>query len=1000
MKPALVSILCLITGILYGQYRFDHLSTIDGLSQNSVNDIFQDSQGFIWFATQEGLNKYDGYEFVKYTMDGEVNMAGNFLWSIVEDSYNNIWTASSSGATRLNWKNGTSTHFLIAKEEQFRGQINQVLRVYNRGDKVMITYGEATYLVDPLDYPDSATVLLNEKHLFKSEINPEGRQFFNSMLFHEQEYLLTGNHLIGTDTLDFPEGYRCSRFKSELFELNGGILIGSNDGLLYYNEGKNLIETIPCLDEAVNEILWGPSHQELWIATDNGIYLFDPEEMSCSGSIKSGDGENDLTSNTVAALMKSKEGLIWAGTANGGINIYDPAKDKFKFLTKENGFSDKAIWSVFLTENHLLAGADNGLYLGSLNGRLTDHLFAEKSINSVEKLQISSLHGKRITAIEQLNENEFLIGTFNEEIIRLNIKTKNWKLRKLDQSDISPHVVSAIKVIENEVWVTTHNGIFLFSKDLELRKFFNYQSDPARFPTNYYLSAYVSKDKTLWIGSNVGFYTISHDKEIQVFSYDKNQPDKGPAFNFVSGFFEDKYGKIWMATFGGGVSCFDRETQKFIHFNRSEGLANEICSAIIGNESEVFVSTNGGISKIDLETYKITNYNTSDGIINNEFAIASTHQLGGDFVFGNVNGLVLFNPADLNNDPLISPPVITKLTSNYKEALQSRIDEKKLEIAPEEKIFSLEFSNMSFRKKDQIVYQYSLTNFNEDWVDAGPFDRRATYSLPPGEYIFNVRAKYATIHSEVQSLAITVHPAFYQTWWFILICSLFGIGLIAAISRYFSHQALKEKLRKLEVQQRIQKERERISRDLHDNVGSQITYIATSIDNLAVDKEAEEIRELGEFTRDTMRQLRETIWVINRDHISIDELRGKIIDYLAEVFKHTPHIKHEVKIPAVDIQLNPEYAINLFRIVQEAVNNAVKHAQPTLIKITLEGSESYTLTISDDGMGFDGNDKAGHFGLINLRSRSQELGGEFSLETGENSGTSIRVSNLKIGQMS
>ncbi len=1001
MKSAIVIISVLISWTTFGQYRFDHINTIDGLSQNSVNDIFQDSEGFLWLATQEGLNRYDGYEFVKYTMEGEMDMAGNFLWSIIEDDFGNIWTASSSGATRLNWRNGNSTHFVISKEEKFRGQINQVLRVFLQEGKIIIGYGEGAYVISPLSYPDSTTVILKEEHLKKNAVNNEALKYYNTINYEKTKYLLTRTHLVKNeiDSISLPEGYKCSRFKSELFRWEKGIFIGTDNGMLHYNFSNNKIARISCLQEAINEIIWGPEKKELWVATDNGIHLFDPFEFSCSTIIQSGEEEYDLTSNTIAALMKDKDGLIWVGTANGGVNIYDPRKDRFKFLSKNNGFSDKAVWSVYLTQEHLLVGADNGLYVGSVKGSITENLFAEAAISNVYKFNSEHLRDKRITAIERLSEHEFIVGTFEEELIIINLKTKASSVKKLHENDITPHVVSAIKKLEEEIWVTTHNGLFLFSKDLALKEYFHHQSNPKKFPTNYYLSAFVSKDGTVWVGNNVGFYTISPEKEFSVFGYNKNQRDSGPAFNFVSGFFEDHNGDIWVATFGGGVSLFNRETKKFTHFDKSNGLANEICSAIIGSKEGVFVSTNGGISRIDIANHKITNYNTSDGLINNEFAIASSFQNGNNFMFGNVNGLVIFNPADLKDNANSPMPVITKLSINYKENLRSRIAESQLEITPEDRIFSLEFSAMSHRKKDQITYQYSLTNFNENWVDAGPFERRATYSLPPGEYTFKVRAKSGSTQSETRTFAIVVHPSFYQTWWFY---SIVGIGSVLGVfllSRYYSNQQLKKQLRKMEMQQKIQSERERISRDLHDNVGSQITYIATSINNLSGVDSPEAIKELGEFTRDTMRQLRETIWVINNDEVTIEELKTKVIDYLSEILQPYPGIFHEVHFSKSSEKLNPSVAINIFRLIQEAVNNSVKHANPKLIRIEFTLEDSTYLSISDDGIGFSGDDKMGHFGLVNMRKRAKELRAEYQLISAKEKGTQIILRNFKIGQM-
>ncbi|MEM7298468.1 MAG: ATP-binding protein, partial [Bacteroidota bacterium] len=512
-----------------------------------------------------------------------------------------------------------------------------------------------------------------------------------------------------------------------------------------------------------------------------------------------------------------------------------------------------------------------------------------------------------------------------------------------------------------------------------------------------YLSAFESQDGTVWLGSNFGFQSIRNE-EISLYEYDQENLKSGPAFNFISGFFEDKWGRIWIATFGGGVSCLDREKNTFFHLNKADGLSNNICSAIEGNDRHVFVSSNGGISRIDIESLEIVNYTISDGLTSNEFAIASSYKHNNDFLFGNVNGLVAFKADDLIDSIYNSAPTITNFIANYTSAPYARI-QKTLDVYPSDKIFSLEFSTMAMKELDQLVYQYKMDGFNDSWVSTDPSNRRATYILPPGEYVFNVKAINKQIETETRALRVVVHPAYYQTWWFFTLVGLAAITLVVLLSRYYSHQQLKEKLRKLEVQQKIQSERERISRDLHDNVGSQITYIATSINNLSHNENTEQLKDLGDFTRDTMRQLRETIWVINHDEVTLDELRTKVVDFLSEILRPHAEMTHQVIFPDTDQKLNPTRAINIFRIIQEAVNNSIKHANAQKLTITLELNDNPRLIIKDDGDGFDGKDKNGHFGLLNMRQRAQELGGIFEVESQGNDGTTITVTGLEIGQM-
>lgn len=987
--------------LISAQYRFDHLSVVDGLSQNSVNDIYQDSEGYMWFATQDGLNRFDGYEFTQYMEDGSIPTSHNFLWSIVEDQYGNIWTASSKGATRLNWKEGKSTHFLLTREEKYEGERNQVARILMEDESILISSEySSSFIVDPNVYPDSSVIILSDHESFiYKEIDPIVGPIFNMVEVGGQKFFLYHNKVVGKDPLPYPEGFTVRKFSSEVFVWKNGFFIGTHSGLLYYDITNSAFSTISCIDNPIFDITWGPRSEVLWIATSNGITFFDPTTFECNGKIQSGDKESDLSSNQVSAIAKSRDGVYWVGTSNGGINIYDPQKDQFKYLTKRHGLSDKPVWSIYKTKTHLLVGTDNGLYVSTHKGSITDGTFAMNQLLDAEKVKHPHFSDKRITAIEELNPGRFLIGTHSAELILYDLIRNNSSLLKLEEDNKHPHAVSAIKKIADDVWVSTHNGLFKFSPDLKRKQYYSYWKDPDNYPSNYYLSAYVSEDSTLWLGSNFGFITISTNGEIEYFDYDSNNSQKSPAFNFVSGFYEDKSGKIWVSTFGGGVSCLDRKNKLFFHLTNEDGLANNICSSVLGNDEFVFVTTNSGLSRIRIDDNQITNYTISDGLISGEFAIASAFQSQNEFFFGTVNGLIAFDPFDLNEIHLSQPPVVSKLSVNYSDVFLNAIENGELQLYPEDKIFSFQFSNLSFRKNDQMTFQYRMLGFDEKWVETSKSNRRATYSLEPGKYEFQLKSKVGMVESEASFLSIEVNPTFYETWWFYLMMVITtGIGIVLA-SRYYSHQQLKSKLRKLELQQKIQKERERISRDLHDNVGSQITYIASSIDNISGNGTGKELKELGDFTRDTMRQLRETIWVMNHDNVSLPELKIKIVDYLSEALRPYPEIHQEVHFPVSNEKLVPTTAINIFRIIQEAVNNAIKHASPGIIEVCLELGDNPHLAISDDGVGFDGKNKDGHFGLMNMRSRALELGANFTIASSQGEGTKIEVTGFEIGQM-
>ena len=162
-------------------------------------------------------------------------------------------------------------------------------------------------------------------------------------------------------------------------------MVGTNNGLLYYDKSNEEFTTIPCISNPVHDIITSPNNEYLWISTDEGIVIFDPADFRCLSNIKSGDDDRDLRGSHVSALANSRDGLVWIGMANGGINVYNPDQEQFKYLTQRQGFSDKPVWSVFLSKSHLLIGADNGLYISEHEGDLTSTTFAADRTRASEK---------------------------------------------------------------------------------------------------------------------------------------------------------------------------------------------------------------------------------------------------------------------------------------------------------------------------------------------------------------------------------------------------------------------------------------------------------------------------------------------------------------------------------------------------------------------------------------------------------------------------------------
>ncbi|HTF05433.1 MAG TPA: triple tyrosine motif-containing protein, partial [Bacteroidia bacterium] len=413
--------------------------------------------------------------------------------------------------------------------------------------------------------------------------------------------------------------------------------------------------------------------------------------------------------------------------------------------------------------------------------------------------------------------------------------------------------------------------------------------------------------------------------------------------------------------------------------------------------------TNEGLVVLDPRSGVSRNYTMRDGLPSNEFVINkhSRNPANGMLYFGSAAGPVQFNPEDFSEVQSEARPVITRLLVNYKNHLLP--SDTLLVLSPDEKNITVEFTAIDFRNQDKIRYEYRLDGFDSAWHATEAANRLAVYTnLPYGQYTLQVRYKISgePWSEKILQLPIIIETPFYAMTWFRLLV-LAGIVLSTGlIVRYISQRKLRKQLEVLQVQEKIRNEKERISRDLHDNVGAQLTYVISSLDNLSfrLDKhpaagaESERLDELSEFARGTMDQLRESIWAINSAQISLSELTGRWKQYVSQLSETNAVFSGKVERSGEDVVINPAVAIEIHRIVQEAINNAFRHSSGTLLHVTVNYSDAVlNVQVRDNGCGLpDTPDKQGHYGLQNMRQRAKLANAVLTFESGEE-GTTVHL---------
>ncbi len=969
------------------QYRFNHLDVTSGLSQNTINDIFQDSEGYLWVATQDGLNRYDGYEIRQYVPDrsDSSSISDNFLWNITEDKFGGIWVCSRNAVNRLDKRSGKFQKLLTDLSESPTSVVHKAgLSYILVGEKVhSIPSNKVNKLQDSLKSVPSLGLSTNGLNPFSIKTHGE-----HLLLFTGAGVLLVSQENEELIPMEISPGSFVTGDNQVMEISDQRFLIGTTKGIYVFD--LNSKRVAPFLHDTFQETVYafskGPQGY-LWLSTKDGIRILDIEKGVLKDFSPKGVKSEILSTEVIFSIYKTTNNMVWVGTSNNGLYSYDPALDKFKYLDTNGGLSSSMIWSIAqVDENEYWLGTDNGVNILRKKPGLswTGSSFLNEGLESVKPLKMEGVQGERINMIFVDDVGNKWLSVHSKGLFILDPTNRLVKKIVFNQGDVVSNQITSVIKLGQEYWVTTFNGIFIVNKLFETEERFLREELEAQ----YFFKAYLDSENNIWLGTNNGFYKYEvRNDRFTHFPYQANSSNS-PGFYFVNDFEEAQDGSMWLATFGGGFDSFNEKDQAYYHFDNEQGLANNVISSLIKDKrGNLWLGTNRGISRFDPKDTSIVNFDVSNGLVFNETAINARYRnTEGELFFGTAGGLVVFHPDSLAANEPAQRPKFTGVKINYEDVSIAVQDGGSINLFPKDKVLSLEFATLAFRNAQKLIYEFKIDGIDDHWVVTDASNRRATYStLPFGTHSFQVRARdFYGGTSQVASISLIVHPPLWLSWWFIIALIAFVILSIVAISRAYYRNKLKVRLRDVELKQQIQTERERISRDLHDNVGSQITHIISSLDNISYQHRETtavktKLNDLGDFTRSTLRFLRETIWVINKNAIRLSEFAEKAQDYGNKMCENI-ETGFSIEKSGEDVVLNPTMTMNLFRVFQEGINNAIKHAEATEIEVKIQGdSHEMKLWIQDNGKGFDGNHKQGHYGLGNMKDRVEEMKGQFEI---------------------
>lgn len=808
LKNKLFLIIFLAPFILFGQnnqIKFKNISIGDGLSQSEVTAILQDHKGLMWFGTQDGLNRFDGFEFTVFYHDitDKTSISNSYIRVIYEDLDSNLWIGTENGLNYFDRAKQKFIHSSLKKKNgNFPNSIWTITEDKNNlwvgGDKGVFLINKKTHKTTVFHKEDKRLknvrkiVLYQNKVFIATEKNGLFIDYNGELVnYTPQNSLLKGN--VVWDVQPY----------------NNQIIIATQNGLnILNNDSIDLFYiTHPLLNDATIKDIFVDKSNVLWFASENfGIFkVTDDNEVynyQHDGSVLA-----SLSSNKVNTIYEDDFGIVWIGNQNG-IDRFDKYKQFFKHVkytpgNPNNIISSNLIWSIYDDEiNQIYVGTDKGLDIYNSTGKqhLNLKIGQNKNINNT------------IFSIFKDRKNEIWLGT-EYGLYQL----KNNQLKKVNHPLNINRTYKVFEDNDGRLWIGTREGLIVISNDRKNWKKYTTQNG---LTNNIVRTIIQDYERNVWLGTDGGGLIQAKWKpDTIIFNSYVNIPENlnSISSNSILSILPDKDGSLWIGTFGGGLNHFNVNEQKFTWYTIKNGLSNNVVYSVLeGKEDELWMSTNKGISLFNKKTKQFKNFFEEDGLQSNEFNTGAYFKnKKGDLYFGGINGFNYFNPNDVKINTTKPKPILTNLymdnkpvSIGTKNGINKHISElKTLVLNPRQNVFTIEFAALHYSSSKQNQHAYMLENFNDDWIYVGS-ERRANYTnLDPGEYTFKLKvANSDGIWSdEILQLKIIVEPPFYKTWWARLLAIFIVLGIVYLyyITRITRIKAQKQLL-EIQVRERTQ----------------------------------------------------------------------------------------------------------------------------------------------------------------------------------------------------
>lgn len=856
-------------------YKFSHFSSKDGLPQNSVLGIYQDDKGFLWVGTDDGLARFDGFQFKTYRHNrpDSTSLSSNVIRAITAGINNYLWIGTEGGGISVFDPQTELFHKYLGEKNngtKITSKKISSLLLDNSGNIWIGTQGNGLYkLISPKSEFSSITEYLD--HIKVVPFNSENSNLQDDKIWNIYQgasgkvYVGTldgGAYYFDEQTLKFiplqiaAASENITSVKSFLEDSSGRLWVGTEKNGLWVKEQGSMAFTLvnlPASPSSFGQLninittLREVGNKQLWVGTlGSGLYILNKDNQVINHFEDDPSDPYSINGNSVYTSFEDRRGNIWLGMYSGeGLNKVSPNQQQFehfRYDPRENvGLSSKMVKTILKDKNE-------NLWIGLFNGGINILPKGSSSFQYFTAKPYGELSYIHVQTIVQGKDETVWIGTDGGGINKVTIPST--KVEYIENEPGNPESLSKNEVwaiaidTAGMVWVGMANGGGLNRIDPKTNKVKRFNSDPQDpYSPNFsdIRSLLFDSKGQLWIGTYGGGLNKMDPTTgiFEYYTYDENDTNS-ISHNIITSLMEDENGKIWIGTFGGGLNTLDQKTGKIEILTVKDGLPSDIIKAIVqDNTGQLWISTVKGLSSFDEETNTFKNYTEEDGLQSNEFNLGSVFKDSqGKLYFGGTNGFNAFYPDRITPKPTPNAPVFTQLKVLNKEiqpsvALNGEMILKNsityadhLELKYSQNNFEIDFSSLEYFAQEQINFQYKLEGFNKEWITTTPTRRFATYSnLPHGSYVLHVRSFYENSEefSPVTSLKISIIAPWYLTIWaWIAYFILFTI-LVYAIKRFVDWRIkLKNDLRFERIEKQKQEEVNQLKLNFFTNISHEL----------------------------------------------------------------------------------------------------------------------------------------------------------------------------------